>query len=546
MLVSYCADYVYLFTLQGTRQTSSDSHEDTTENGWSSGPNGHRNVPPLKRLRLRGDWSDTGPNARPESEHPSPESSLMQRMSDMFARWLDESFQAGQRHRARTSSSRSASSSSTASSSSVSLSPSCLSGSSSESSSTSGTTADEPRRSRSYERAGDPPQSGSRMLGAQERRSNEVSMCVDSESSSTAHNSSVRSPPAGDVVTRENLLSEEGNVPYSFTTSVELIPHCDDQKTSELSLVSDTGCAACEQNTVSASDCSDDSQRGSQTTPVLPEITECYSSVSKNTGEHERYSQADSFESTHTTTLDGGNGNAAGKNEGGDAVQRPKFQPLNSVDSYSSNTCSEHANRRSNSLNDSNSYNNCSSKVRLRPMEKSQSRSECPRKAKHMGSRNMRDDTHANLASESSASRHAPLSTPAVESSCLEEPSRDANNIASKITRHNMHTNRPGAHRTHPLDTDDSRTFESCDANTSASERTSAATRIQRVFRLHKNTKSFVHDGGNEVGVPKVVRVYKGHRNSRTMVGQVLTHIKWQIIIYTDVSALMGTKALEA
>lgn len=24
--------------------------------------------PPIKRLRLRGDWSDTGPNARPESE----------------------------------------------------------------------------------------------------------------------------------------------------------------------------------------------------------------------------------------------------------------------------------------------------------------------------------------------------------------------------------------------------------------------------------------------------------------------------------------------
>lgn len=24
--------------------------------------------PPMKRLRLRGDWSDTGPNARPENE----------------------------------------------------------------------------------------------------------------------------------------------------------------------------------------------------------------------------------------------------------------------------------------------------------------------------------------------------------------------------------------------------------------------------------------------------------------------------------------------
>ncbi|XP_060063291.1 DDB1- and CUL4-associated factor 6-like [Ylistrum balloti] len=54
--------------------------------------------PPIKRLRLRGDWSDTGPNARPESERQaqgtaeqrrSPHTSIMQRMSDMLTRWLD-------------------------------------------------------------------------------------------------------------------------------------------------------------------------------------------------------------------------------------------------------------------------------------------------------------------------------------------------------------------------------------------------------------------------------------------------------------------------
>ena len=27
---------------------------------------------PMKRLRLRGDWSDTGPNARPERVNPAP------------------------------------------------------------------------------------------------------------------------------------------------------------------------------------------------------------------------------------------------------------------------------------------------------------------------------------------------------------------------------------------------------------------------------------------------------------------------------------------
>ncbi|XP_071137379.1 DDB1- and CUL4-associated factor 6-like isoform X1 [Mytilus edulis] len=47
--------------------------------------------PPFKRLRMRGDWSDTGPNARPESERNSEgrHRPLMQRMSDMLTRWLD-------------------------------------------------------------------------------------------------------------------------------------------------------------------------------------------------------------------------------------------------------------------------------------------------------------------------------------------------------------------------------------------------------------------------------------------------------------------------
>ena len=32
-----------------------------------------RSPPPIKRLRLRGDWSDTGPNARPDTSARSPE-----------------------------------------------------------------------------------------------------------------------------------------------------------------------------------------------------------------------------------------------------------------------------------------------------------------------------------------------------------------------------------------------------------------------------------------------------------------------------------------
>lgn len=54
-----------------------------------------RVAPAHKRIRLRGDWSDTGPEARPEdqeSEEPAQEGgrgNLMNRMSRLFERWMD-------------------------------------------------------------------------------------------------------------------------------------------------------------------------------------------------------------------------------------------------------------------------------------------------------------------------------------------------------------------------------------------------------------------------------------------------------------------------
>ncbi|XP_069129102.1 DDB1- and CUL4-associated factor 6-like isoform X2 [Argopecten irradians] len=77
-------------TLGGVIASSSSSSTEALEEAAA----GH---PPIKRLRLRGDWSDTGPNARPESERQaqgseqrrSPHTSIMQRMSDMLTRWLD-------------------------------------------------------------------------------------------------------------------------------------------------------------------------------------------------------------------------------------------------------------------------------------------------------------------------------------------------------------------------------------------------------------------------------------------------------------------------
>jgi len=49
-------------------------------------------------------------------------------------------------------------------------------------------------------------------------------------------------------------------------------------------------------------------------------------------------------------------------------------------------------------------------------------------------------------------------------------------------------------------------------------DQTSAATRIQRVYRLHKKAKSSVQYEEQDIWIPEMTRVYKGHRNARTMV----------------------------
>ena len=49
--------------LLGSIQPGKSNPEDEAGNGAEAGVQ-----PPTKRLRLRGDWSDTGPNARPERE----------------------------------------------------------------------------------------------------------------------------------------------------------------------------------------------------------------------------------------------------------------------------------------------------------------------------------------------------------------------------------------------------------------------------------------------------------------------------------------------
>lgn len=96
-LVSYSSDYLYLFGINGGEPNSPQALRSP---GW--GPLAGRKegsaTPPMKRLRLRGDWSDTGPNARPESETRADGSrrsvlhvSLIQHVSDVLIRMLNDS-----------------------------------------------------------------------------------------------------------------------------------------------------------------------------------------------------------------------------------------------------------------------------------------------------------------------------------------------------------------------------------------------------------------------------------------------------------------------
>ncbi|XP_046393226.1 DDB1- and CUL4-associated factor 6-like isoform X2 [Ischnura elegans] len=113
VLVSYSSDYLYLFSMKD--KDSYITLKDSPMSGSSKSPSAWERAkkacgfhqsqsqqpnPPVKRLRLRGDWSDTGPDARPEREggrrgeiaqaRPTLHANLMQRMTDVLSRMLND------------------------------------------------------------------------------------------------------------------------------------------------------------------------------------------------------------------------------------------------------------------------------------------------------------------------------------------------------------------------------------------------------------------------------------------------------------------------
>lgn len=100
LLVSYSSEYLYLFDLK---------QDGVNVDGLSKARYVHRgNSPPLpmttdqvtRRLRLRGDWSDTGPDARPERDpsgrvevgqvRPQLQPNIMSRMTEVISRMLND------------------------------------------------------------------------------------------------------------------------------------------------------------------------------------------------------------------------------------------------------------------------------------------------------------------------------------------------------------------------------------------------------------------------------------------------------------------------
>ncbi|XP_011502707.1 PREDICTED: DDB1- and CUL4-associated factor 6-like isoform X2 [Ceratosolen solmsi marchali] len=100
VLVSYSSDHLYLFSMK--EQDCIQLRKENTTGKGKGKRYPSRSPQPVRRLRLRGDWSDTGPNARPEREggrrsgteiaqaRPVLYTSLMQRMTDVLSSILND------------------------------------------------------------------------------------------------------------------------------------------------------------------------------------------------------------------------------------------------------------------------------------------------------------------------------------------------------------------------------------------------------------------------------------------------------------------------
>lgn len=97
LLVSYSSDHLYLFDVTKDGIDLKQANE-TAKMYSEKSQNSADSSVPVRRLRLRGDWSDTGPEARPERElahrasmgqaRPQLQATIMSRMTEVLSRML--------------------------------------------------------------------------------------------------------------------------------------------------------------------------------------------------------------------------------------------------------------------------------------------------------------------------------------------------------------------------------------------------------------------------------------------------------------------------
>ncbi|XP_045462964.1 DDB1- and CUL4-associated factor 6-like isoform X1 [Harmonia axyridis] len=104
ILVSYSSDHLYLFNLKTLsrkhyeQKVVSGIADDRGVNSFLLKKKSGSTRARVRRLRLRGDWSDTGPNARPEREggnfvgqaRPHLQGTLMRSMTEVLSRMLND------------------------------------------------------------------------------------------------------------------------------------------------------------------------------------------------------------------------------------------------------------------------------------------------------------------------------------------------------------------------------------------------------------------------------------------------------------------------
>ncbi|KAK9877190.1 hypothetical protein WA026_016938 [Henosepilachna vigintioctopunctata] len=113
MLVSYSSDHLYLFNIRTsekkgfTKRVPVEKDKESKHvtsisatSAWNKvkalATTRGKTTHPVRKLRLRGDWSDTGPNARPEKENtlsqarPQLHDTLMRSMTEVLSRMLND------------------------------------------------------------------------------------------------------------------------------------------------------------------------------------------------------------------------------------------------------------------------------------------------------------------------------------------------------------------------------------------------------------------------------------------------------------------------